>query len=70
MENTSHVIQGLTLLTESLVLPNVISRYLAINFDTISRTALLFENLIPIPVSQAQAQSQLLDNLCSVEYHF
>ena len=45
MENTSYVIQGLTLLTESLDLPNIISRYLPVNFDTISRATLLFENL-------------------------
>ena len=43
--STSYVIQGLTLLTESLVLPNIISRYLPVNFDTISRATLLFENL-------------------------
>ena len=45
MENTSYVIQGLTLLTESLVLPKIVSRYLPVNFDTISRATLLFENL-------------------------
>ena len=45
MENTIYVIQGLTLLTESLDLPNIISRYLPVNFDTISRATLLFENL-------------------------
>ena len=46
MENTSYVIQGLTLLTESLVLPNIISRYLPVNIVnivTISRTTLLFQ---------------------------
>ena len=45
MENTNYVIQGLTLLTESLVLPKIVSRYLPVNFDTISRATLLFENL-------------------------
>ena len=45
MENTSYVIQGLTILTQSLVLPNIFSRYLPVNFDTISRATLLFENL-------------------------
>ena len=45
MENTNYVIQGLTLLTESLVLPNIISRYLPVNFDTISRATLLFKHL-------------------------
>ena len=45
MENTIYVIQGLTLLTESLVLPKIVSRYLPVNFDTISRATLLFENL-------------------------
>ena len=44
MENTNYVIQGLTLLTESLVLPKIVSRYLPVNFDTISRATLLFEN--------------------------
>ena len=42
-ESTSCVIQGSTSLTEILVLPNTISRYLSINFDTISRATLLFE---------------------------
>ena len=45
MESTSYVIQGLTLLTESLVLPNIISRYLPVNFDSISWATLLFEHL-------------------------
>ena len=45
MENTSYVIQGLTLSTESLVLPKIVSRYLPVNFDTISRATLLFEDL-------------------------
>ena len=45
MENTIYVIQGLTLLTESLDPPKIISRYLPVNFDTISRATLLFENL-------------------------
>ena len=45
MENTTYVIQGLTLLTESLDPPKTISRYLPVNFDTISRATLLFENL-------------------------
>ena len=36
MESTSYVIQGLTTLAESLVLPNIISRYLPIHFDTIA----------------------------------
>ena len=45
MENTSYDIQGLTLLTESLVLQNIISRYLPVNFNTILRATLLFENL-------------------------
>ena len=44
MESTSYVIQGLTILTESLVLPNIFSRFLPVNFDTISRATLLFEN--------------------------
>ena len=35
----------MSLLTESLDLPNIISRYLPVNFDTISRATLLFENL-------------------------
>ena len=43
MESSSYVIQVLTSLTESLVLPNNISRYLPVNFDTISRATLLFE---------------------------
>ena len=43
MESTSYVIQGLTTLAESLVLPNIISRYLPIHFDTIARAILLFE---------------------------
>ena len=45
MENTSLVFQGLTIMTESLVLPKNVSSYLPINFDTISRATLLFENL-------------------------
>ena len=45
MENTIYVIQGLTLMTESLDPPKIISRYLPVNFDTISRATLLFENL-------------------------
>ena len=45
MENTIYVIQGLTLLTESLDPPKIISRYLPVNFDTNSRATLLFENL-------------------------
>ena len=45
MENTRYVIQGLTLLTESLVLPKIVSRYLPVNFVTISTATLLFENL-------------------------
>ena len=45
MENTSYVIQGLTLLTESLDPPKIISCYLPVNFDTISRATLLFEDL-------------------------
>ena len=45
MENTTFVNQGLTLLTESLDPPKIISRYLPVNFDTISKATLLFENL-------------------------
>ena len=32
-------------MTESLVLQKIISRYLPVNFETISRATLLFENL-------------------------
>ena len=45
MENTTFVNQGLALLTESLDPPKIISRYLPVNFDTISKATLLFENL-------------------------
>ena len=45
MENTTYVNQGLTLLTESLDPPKIISRYLPVNFYTISKATLLFENL-------------------------
>ena len=41
----SHVIQGLTLLTDSLVLPNIIIRYFSMNSDIISRATLLFKHL-------------------------
>ena len=42
MENTIYFIQvqGLTLMTESLDPPKIISRYLPVNFDTISRATL------------------------------
>ena len=45
MENTTFVNQGLTLLTESLDPPKIVSRYLPVNFDTIFKATLLFENL-------------------------
>ena len=45
MKTTGNVIRGLTLLTKRIVLPNIISGHLAVNFDTISRPTLLFKHL-------------------------
>ena len=45
MKTSGNVIQGLTLLTERVALPNIISCHLFVNFDTISRLFLLFKHL-------------------------